>query len=208
MKPGEVKVSKIGIKIFNVILSAGLLLCITGCQSEKQDTPVVESTSQIEESTESESVEAEPVEVEPVEFESETESPETESEEASTVESAAEETEDIIKNDFFSVRLDSMTEEEDNVTITFIFTNVSDISYYKGDEEFHPGDSWEKVIRFTRDKWESYDDVYIHYKLCDASIYDPEAKVLFAGGAKYEMDEELNISNLEIFEDVPVQTEE
>lgn len=175
MKPGEVKVSKIGIKIFNVILSAGLLLCITGCQSEKQDTPVVESTSQIEEST---------------------------------VESAAEETEDIIKNDFFSVRLDSMTEEEDNVTITFIFTNVSDISYYKGDEEFHPGDSWEKVIRFTRDKWESYDDVYIHYKLCDASIYDPEAKVLFAGGAKYEMDEELNISNLEIFEDVPVQTEE
>ena len=25
---------------------------------------------------------------------------------------------------------------------------------------------------------------------------------------KYEMDEELNISNLEIFEDVPVQTEE
>lgn len=175
MKPGEVKVSKIGIKIFNVILSACLLLCITGCQSEKQDTPVVESTSQIE---------------------------------ASTVESAAEETEDIIKNDFFSVRLDSMTEEEDNVTITFIFTNVSDISYYKGDEEFHPGDSWEKVIRFTRDKWESYDDVYIHYKLCDASIYDPEAKVLFAGGAKYEMDEELNISNLEIFEDVPVQTEE
>lgn len=175
MKPGEVKVSKIGIKIFNVILSAGLLLCIMGCQSEKQDTPVVESTSQIE---------------------------------ASTVESAAEETEDIIKNDFFSVRLDSMTEEEDNVTITFIFTNVSDISYYKGDEEFYPGDSWEKVIRFTRDKWESYDDVYIHYKLCDASIYDPEAKVLFAGGAKYEMDEELNISNLEIFEDVPVQTEE
>lgn len=175
MKPGEVKVSKIGIKIFNVILSAGLLLCITGCQSEKQDTPVVESTLQIE---------------------------------ASTVESAAEETEDIIKNDFFSVRLDSMTEEEDNVTITFIFTNVSDISYYKGDEEFHPGDSWEKVIRFTRDKWESYDDVYIHYKLCDASIYDPEAKVLFAGGAKYEMDEELNISNLEIFVDVPVQTEE
>ncbi len=167
--------SKIGIKIFNVILSAGLLLCITGCQSEKQDTPVVESTSQIE---------------------------------ASTVESAAEETEDIIKNDFFSVRLDSMTEEEDNVTITFIFTNVSDISYYKGDEEFYPGDSWEKVIRLTRDKWESYDDVYIHYKLCDASIYDPEAKVLFAGGAKYEMDEELNISNLEIFEDVPVQTEE
>lgn len=167
--------SKIGIKIFNVILSACLLLCITGCQSEKQDTPVVESTSQIE---------------------------------ASTVESAAEETEDIIKNDFFSVHLDSMTEEEDNVTITFIFTNVSDISYYKGDEEFHPGDSWEKVIRFTRDKWESYDDVYIHYKLCDASIYDPEAKVLFAGGAKYEMDEELNISNLEIFEDVPVQTEE
>lgn len=175
MRPGEVKVSKIGIKIFNVILSAGLLLCITGCQSEKQDTPVVESTLQIE---------------------------------ASTVENAAEETEDIIKNDFFSVRLDSMTEEEDNVTITFIFTNVSDISYYKGDEEFHPGDSWEKVIRFTRDKWESYDDVYIHYKLCDASIYDPEAKVLFAGGAKYEMDEELNISNLEIFEDVPVQTEE
>lgn len=203
MKPGEVKVSKIGIKIFNVILSAGLLLCITGCQSEKQDTPVVESTSQIEETTESELVEAEPVE-----FESETELSETETEEASTAESAAEETEDIIKNDFFSVRLDSMTEEEDNVTITFIFTNVSDISYYKGDEEFHPGDSWEKVIRFTRDKWESYDDVYIHYKLCDASIYDPEANVLFAGGAKYEMDEDLNISNLEIFEDVPVQMQE
>lgn len=194
MKPGEVKVSKIGFKLFNIVFSAGLFLCITGCGSEKQDSPVVESTSQIEATIETKSVEAE--------------APETESEEVLIVESAAEETEDIIKNDFFSVRLDSMTEEEDNVTITFIFTNVSDISYYKGDEEFHPGDSWEKVIRFTRNKWESYDDVYIHYKLCDASIYDPEAKVLFAGGAKYEMDEELNISNLEIFEDVPVQTEE
>ncbi len=178
--------SKIRIRFLNLILFVGLLLCITGCQSEKQDSSVVESVPQKEETIEVESEEVEPVE--------------TESD-------ASEESKDIIKNDFFSVSLDSITEEDENVVMTFVFTNVSDISYYKGDEEFHPGDSWEKIIRFTRDKWENYDNVYIHYKLCDASIYDPNAQVLFAGGARYEMDEELNVFNLEIFVDVPIQTE-
>lgn len=192
--------SKIRIRFMNLILSVGLLLCFTGCQSEKQDSPVVESVPQKEESIEVESEEAEPVE---------TESMEAEPEEAKPVENDAEADapEDIVKNEFLSVSLDSMTEEEGNVVITFVFTNVSDISYYKGDEEYQPGDSWEKIIRFTRDKWENYDNVYIHYKLCDSSIYDPDAQVLFAGGAHYEMDENLNISNLEIFEDLPIQTE-
>ncbi len=198
------KMSKIGIKLFSMLLSVSLLLCITGCQSEKQDSSVVESISQKEETIEVESEEVEPVESDTTEIVSPSQSEGVET----TIESdASEELEDIVKNEFFSVYLDSMTEEDENVTITFIFTNVSDISYYKGDEEFHPGDSWEKVIRFTRDKWESYDNVYLHYKLCDASVYDPDANILFSGGAKYEMDEDLNISNLEIFEDVPVQTE-
>lgn len=192
--------SKIRIRFLNLILSAGLLFCITGCQSEKQDSPVVESVPQKEETIEVESEEAEPVE---------TESMEAEPEEAKPVENDADADiqEDIIKNEFFSVSLDSMTEEDGNVVITFVFTNVSDISYYKGDEEYQPGDSWEKIIRFTRDKWENYDNVYIHYKLCDSSIYDPNAQELFAGGARYEMDEELNVFNLEIFVDVPIQTE-
>lgn len=56
-------------------------------------------------------------------------------------------------------------------------------------------------------KWENYDNVYIHYKLCDSSIYDPNPQELFAGGARFEMDEELNIFNLEIFVDVPIGTE-
>lgn len=52
-----------------------------------------------------------------------------------------EEAEHIVQNEFFSVSLDSMTEEDGNVTITLLFTNVSDISYYKGDEKYHPGDT-------------------------------------------------------------------
>ncbi len=177
--------SKIRFKLFNIVLSASLLFCITGCGSEKQESPVVESISQKEETIEVESKETE-----------------------TTIESdASEELEDIVKNDFFSVTLESMTEEDGNVTLTLVFTNVSDISYYKGDEVFQPGESWEKVIRFTRDKWENYDNVYIHYKLCDASIYDPDAKELFSGGAHFEMDEELNISNLDIFVNEPIQTE-
>lgn len=198
--------SKIGIRFLNLILSAGLLLCITGCQSEKQDSPVAENIPQKEESIEVESEEAEPVKTESVEIDTEEVVSSNQPEETeATLE--ADDSEDIIKNEFFSVFLDSMTEEDGNVVITFVFTNVSDISYYKGDEEYQPGDSWEKIIRFTRDKWENYDNVYIHYKLCDSSIYDSNAQVLFAGGARYEMDEELNVFNLEIFEDVPIQTE-
>lgn len=197
--------SRIGMKLLNLMLSAGLLLCITGCQSEKQDSPVVESIPQKEETIEVESEEAKPVEEESMEAEPE----EAESVEAKPVESdtEADVPEDIVKNEYFSVFLDSMTEEDGNVVMTFLFTNVSDISYYKGDEEYQPGDSWEKIIRFTRDKWENYDNVYIHYKLCDSSIYDPNAQELFAGGARFEMDEELNVFNLEIFVDVLIQTE-
>lgn len=205
----EYNMSKIRIRFLNLILFVGLLLCITGCQSEKQDSSVVESVPQKEETIEVESEEVEPVETESVESDTEevVSSSQPEDAETSTESDASEELKDIVKNDFFSVSLDSMTEEDENVVMTFVFTNVSDISYYKGDEEFHPGDSWEKIIRFTRDKWENYDNVYIHYKLCDSSIYDPNAQVLFAGGAHFEMDEELNVFNLEIFVDVPIQTE-
>ncbi len=205
----EYNMPKIGIKFLNLILSVGLLLCITGCQSEKQDNSVVENISQKEETIEVESVEADSVETEFVESNTEEIIFSSQSEETETTLEAddVEEEDDVLKNDFFSVSLDSMVEEDGYVTMTFIFTNVSDISYYKGDEEYQPGDSWEKVIRFTRDKWENYDNAYIHYKLCDASIYDPNVQVLFAGGARFEMDENLNILVLEIFEDAPVQTE-
>lgn len=193
---------KIGIKFFNMLLSASLLLCVTGCQSEKQDSPVVKSISQKEETVEVGSMEADLVENDITETVSLNQPEDTKA----TLESdVQEESKNIVQNDFLSVTLDSMTEEDGNVVITLLFTNVSDISYYKGDEEFHPGNSWKKVIRFTRDKWENYDNVYIHYKLCDASIYNPEAQELFSGGAHFEMDEELNIFNLEIFVDEPVQ---
>lgn len=194
--------NKVGIKFLNLILSVNLVLCITGCQNEKQDSSVVESMSQKEETFEANSVEADLVESDVSEAVS-TSQPEDTTSESDVQENL----EDIVQNDFFSVSVDSMTEEDGNVIITLLFTNVSDISYYKGDEEYHPGDSWEKIIRFTRDTWENYDNVYIHYKLCDSSIYEPNAQELFSGGARYEMDEELNIFNLEIFVDVPVQTD-
>lgn len=200
--------SKIKFKFLNLILSTILLLCITGCQGEKQETSIVDNKSEKEATVEIESNEQLP-ETESVKSDIAETISSSQTEETETLLEAdiPEEAKDIIENEYFSVYLDSMTEEDENVTMTFIFTNVSDISYYKGDEEYHPGDSWEKVIRFTRDKWKNFDNAYLHYKLCNSSIYDPDVQVIFSGGARFEMDENLNILVFEIFEDVPVQTE-
>ena len=46
---------------------------------------------------------------------------------------------------------------------------------------------------------------YLHYKLYNLSVYNPDTQELYAGGARFDMNEELEIYNLEIFDDVPIE---
>ncbi len=82
-----------------------------------------------------------------------------------------EEIADVVQNEYFSVVFDSVTENEDFYIFNFVFTNVSDISYYKGDEQYHPGEAWEKSIKIVKDKLQDYckNPNFIHYKLYDLS---------------------------------------
>ncbi|MBR6664763.1 MAG: hypothetical protein IKL22_03485 [Lachnospiraceae bacterium] len=186
-------------KILHLILTSILLFSLTACQKEASEStmPESEAKQQTEEATQT--AEAETEEADPAEESSQAE--ESETEPISYVKE--------VQNEFFKVTYDSFSENEDFYIITFIFTNVSDIAYYKGDELYQPGESWEKKVKIEKDKWADFckNPTYIHYKLYDASVYDENANVLFSGGASFENNEEFEVYNLEIFGEVPVSNE-
>lgn len=184
-------------KILYLILTVGLVFSLTGCQKDLSGSTLPESESQVQ--TE-ESVQPAEAETEP--SKQEEESSQTEETETEPVNLAKE-----VQNEFYKVVYDSFSENEDFYIITFIFTNVSDRAYYKGDELYQPGEFWEKKIRIEKEKWADFckNPSYIHYPLYDASVYDENANVLFSGGASFETNEAFEVYNLEIFGDVPIE---
>lgn len=184
-------------KILYLILTSILLFSLTACQKEATEgtLPEDESQTQTEETTQT--------------IEAETEVSE-QAEESTQADDAETETRNFAKevqNEFFKVVYDSFSEDENFYIITFIFTNVSDIAYYKGDELYQPGEFWEKKIKIEKDKWADFceNPSYIHYPLYDASVYDENANVLFSGGASFETNEAFEVYNLAIFGEVPVE---
>ena len=183
-------------KILHLILTTALLFSLTACQKEAAEGTLPESESQTQTEETTQTAEAE-TEV---------------SEQAEESTQAAEETEPInlakeVQNEFYKVVYDSFSENEEFYIITFIFINVSDRAYYKGDQLYQPGEFWEKKIRIEKEKWADFckNPSYIHYPLYDASVYDENANVLFSGGASFETNEDFEVYNLEIFGDVPVE---
>lgn len=182
-------------KILHLILILGLVFSLTACQKDASESTLSESESQTQTEEATQTVESE-----------------TEVSEQSEESSQAAETETVslakeVQNEFFKVVFDSFSENEEFYIITFIFTNVSDRAYYKGDELYQPGEFWEKKIRIQKEKWADFckNPSYIHYPLYDLSVYDENANVLFAGGASFETNEAFEVYNLEIFGDVPVE---
>lgn len=186
-------------KILHLILTSVLLFSLTACQKETSENALSESESQVQTEEIVQMAEAEAEPSNQTEESSQTEETETE-----PVNLAKE-----VQNEFFRVVYDSFSEDENFYIITFIFTNVSDIAYYKGDELYQPGEFWEKKIRIEKEKWADFckNPSYIHYPLYDSSVYDENANVLFAGGASFETNEDLEVYNLEIFGDVPIVNE-
>jgi len=182
-------------KILYMILTSALLFSLTACQKEAAEGTLPESESQTQTEEATQTAEAE-TEV------SEQAEESTQAEETETRNFAKE-----VQNEFYKVVYDSFSENEEFYIITFIFTNVSDRAYYKGDQLYQPGEFWEKKIRIEKEKWADFckNPSYIHYPLYDASVYDENANVLFSGGASFETNEDFEVYNLEIFGDVPVE---
>lgn len=116
-----------------------------------------------------------------------------------------ENTDEHLENEFFRVTLKTWEQKEvddgygnvkDTLTIVFEFENITDQTYYKQDEEILPGACWEKKIVDSVERWKEYAGGrnWIHYRL-----FDTEQNEIFAGGLCFEMDEDLNVVNMEIF---------
>ncbi|MGN0402405.1 MAG: hypothetical protein ACI4HQ_09130 [Acetatifactor sp.] len=116
-----------------------------------------------------------------------------------------ENTDEHLENEFFRVTLKTWEQKEvddgygnvkDTLTIVFEFENITNQTYYKQDEEILPGACWEKKIVDSVERWKEYAGGrnWIHYRL-----FDTEQNEIFAGGLCFEMDEELNVINMEIF---------
>ena len=182
-------------KILHLIFISGLIFNITACQKNFPENIQVESESQqqIEKTSQ----------MDEVEEESSSQAEENETETINQIKEIS----DVVQNEYFSVVFDSVTENDNFYIFNFIFTNVSDISYYKGDELYHPGESWEKNCKIIKDKLQDYckNSNYIHYKLYNLSVYEPNTQELFSGGARFDLNEELEIYNLETFVDIPIE---
>ena len=194
---------KINNKILCFIFTFGLCLNLLGCQKDTLENVPFESESQQQTNEIAQTIVDEIVSTTPTNIE---ENPQTE-EVLSESTTQAENNDKLLQNEFFDVYYDSVQETDDFYSFTFVFTNISDISYYKGDELYQPGESWEKVAHIPKHKLRDYckNPNYIHYKLLNASVYDPDAQKLFAGGVRFDLNEELEVYNLEMFEDVPIE---
>ena len=181
-------------KILHLILTSILLFSLTACQKDSAESTLPESEAQTQSEETTQTTEAETEGSEQAE-----ESTQAAEEETETRNFTKE-----VQNKFFKVVYDSFSENENFYIITFIFTNVSDIAYYKGDTLYQPGEFWEKKIKIEKDKWADFceNPSYIHYPLYDASVYDENANVLFSGGARFETNDAFEVYNLEIFGDV------
>ncbi|MCR4641809.1 MAG: hypothetical protein K5697_07255 [Lachnospiraceae bacterium] len=111
----------------------------------------------------------------------------------------------VLENDYFSAELtefDLPEGEDEMVTVVFEFTNITDKSYYKNDEEIPAGGSWEKRITYPLSKWEKDAakelDSWIHYDLYED---DKMQEQIFKGGLKFSVAQDLSLGGMELFEE-------
>lgn len=106
-----------------------------------------------------------------------------------------------VAGDFFTVSIKEHTIEgnpdDSNATMTVVFEceNTAGLMYYKSDEEIVAGGTWQKRISMTREQWKVVRMNFVHFDLSD-----PEEQTFFTGGFQFEVDDNLDIINLAIFE--------
>ena len=110
---------------------------------------------------------------------------------------------EVAHNDFFSANLVEFVPaetEEDMTRIVFEFTNITDKTYYKNDEEIVAGGTWEKTIMYHGDKWTDMagHDCLIHYDLYED--YENQ-KQIYKGGLHFAVNDDLQIDDIYTFED-------
>lgn len=83
----------------------------------------------------------------------------------------------------------------------FEITNLSDytVCKYVGEETYAPGESWERKILDRKSRWEKLilKDNWVHFNL-----FNENEEKIFSGGFKFVLDEDLQVRDLEIFDDV------
>lgn len=111
----------------------------------------------------------------------------------------------VISNDFFSAHLKEFEipeDEGDQVRVVFEFTNITDKTFYKNDDEIVAGGTWEKIITYPLDRWkgnaEKGTESWIHYDLYED---DKMQEQIYKGGLKFNVAEDLSVAGIELFED-------
>ena len=184
-------------------------LCLSACGTKEEAKPAGETEVQAsvteekkDQRSEKEEVPEEQEEADPTADDAaESDDPEEEDEDA-----AAEIAQigSAVQNEYFSAALKSYEEDTENdmLTVVFEFTNITGEMYYKSDEEIPAGGSWERSIMYTTAQWQKFagKDNWIHYDL-----YDKEQNPLFSGGLRFVMDDELNVTEMEVFEEQPLE---
>ena len=102
------------------------------------------------------------------------------------------------QNKFIKVTPGTVTEDGDRVIVNVSFENVSGKDLVRNGDECPDGAKWEKKISYTKEQWKKNfnDDMYIHY-----SFKDKKGKTVFEGGAKFTVDEEYTVKDIEVFEE-------
>ncbi|MCR5250982.1 MAG: DUF5067 domain-containing protein [Lachnospiraceae bacterium] len=153
--------------------------------SAREVTETDEATAEEEAAAEAEAAAAQ--ETEKKEAESETGAPE----------------EEVITGEYFSARIKEFElpdNDDEMMRVVFEFTNITDKTYYKNDEEIAAGASWEKVVSYPLKSWKQDADKgresWIHYDLYE----DPGMKEqIFKGGLSFSVAEDLSVSNMYVF---------
>ena len=111
----------------------------------------------------------------------------------------------VVSNDFFSAHLKEFEIPEDEgaqVRVVFEFTNITDKTFYKNDDEIVAGGTWEKIITYPLDRWkgnaEEGTESWIHYDLYEDEKMQEQ---IYKGGLKFNVAEDLSVAGIELFED-------
>lgn len=101
--------------------------------------------------------------------------------------------------ELFTVQLDSREETDTDIVLHFLFQNSSNQSYCYSENAYEPGDTWERIIRVRKSDWtkEKKSPNFVHLDLSDA-----DGQEIFSGGIRFELAEEFEIKDLEVFETV------
>ena len=111
----------------------------------------------------------------------------------------------VVQNDFFSAHIKEFeipAEEDGTVRVVFEFTNITDKTFYKNDEEIIAGGTWEKIITYPLGRWKSNaekgTESWIHYDLYED---EDNQEQIYKGGLKFCVAKDLSITGIGIFED-------